>query len=104
MLIKLQYSKKYPLFERKMRFCAYYPSILCFIFGRFYTGLSTKEAKRLSDILQINLHPTSKYWLKFSVCLDTLKPLHLDITKPSDEFKYLFLSNHKKKHNYIIFD
>jgi len=63
--------------------------------GSIYTGLTEETAKRLSEKLRVDLHPSSSFWDTFYVRLGA-KTVYLDTNKPEDELKYLFLKNHKK--------
>jgi hypothetical protein len=66
--------------------------------GRIYTGLTTEDEKRLGESLREELHPNSNFWKTFHVRTSG-KDIYLDIDKPEDELKYLFLKNHKRVAN-----
>jgi len=62
--------------------------------GRIYTGLTEKDAKRLSEKLNVDLHPQSEFWKNFYIRTSG-KDLYLFTEDPMDELRYLFLKNHK---------
>ena len=63
--------------------------------GRVYTGLTREDEKRLGDILGIDLRPGSSFWDTFRITVGK-ETVVLDLDRPEDELKYLFLKGHKR--------
>lgn len=63
--------------------------------GNIYTGLTSDDAKRLGDMLNINLFPNSGWWSSFNVRIGA-DDVYFETEDPLDEIRYLFLKNHKR--------
>jgi len=63
--------------------------------GARYTGLIDEDAKRLGDILKVDLFHASEFWNNFYIRISN-KDVYFNTDDPSDEIKYLFLKSHKR--------
>ena len=81
--------------------------------GGIYTGLSSEDIKRLSELLGQDLSQTSAYWHNYFIKIGN-NDVYIDPSTPKGELDYLFLKSHKRvaqsldkispSHDFVLID
>ena len=82
----------------RYKYCNYYIGTYFTRTGNIHTGLTIEDADRLAAAMNKepkSLYPSSEFWNTYYVRMQN-NDLHLDLSRPEDELKYLFLKTHMR--------